>query len=332
LFRRVLLEDLETVYQQIAKGEPAVLPDKTTSFKDWSEWLHREGVNAVAAELTYWQRCLQPVQALPLDHTNSDDNGESCEFVVSLTVAETQALLQEALAAYRLQINDLLLAALVKTLAGWSGEQACLLDMEGHGREYLNAVDIDLTRTVGWFTSAFPVRLELPVGEEPEGAIKSIKEQLRQIPNKGIGYGLLRYLHKAPELCTSPVQAQISFNYLGQLDQANRVASQSADSFLKGFAADSSGIALSASNKLNYLFDINVMVVRGQLHVHWGYHEGCHQRGTIQTLADTFAMHLRELIEHCQQAGAGGYTPSDFQEVEISQSELDALLDDLEEV
>ncbi|PES28329.1 hypothetical protein CN497_25175, partial [Priestia megaterium] len=103
-------------------------------------------------------------------------------------------LLQEAPAAYRTQVNDLLLTALARVIGRWSGQASTLIQLEGHGREELFD-GVDLTRTVGWFTSLFPVRLT-PADTLGE-SIKQIKEQLRSIPNKGIGFGALRYLGDA---------------------------------------------------------------------------------------------------------------------------------------
>src|SRR6185369_504086 len=117
---------------------------------------------------------------------------------VSLSTEETQALLKEVPGIYHTQIDDVLLAAVAEGLAGWTGETACLIEMEDHGREEI--IDgVDLSRTVGWFTSIYPVLLEL--SETDAGAtLKSIKEQLRAIPQRGIGYGLLRYMSRDKEI------------------------------------------------------------------------------------------------------------------------------------
>ena len=143
---------------------------------------------------------------------------------VRLDSERTRQLLQQAPSAYRTQVNDLLLTALARVLCRWSGHESALIQLEGHGREALFD-EIDLTRTVGWFTSAYPLRLTPSNIEEAAGqgaSIKAIKEQLRAVPHKGLGYGVLRYLADEPSrqrMAELPA-APITFNYLGQFDQS----------------------------------------------------------------------------------------------------------------
>ncbi len=103
--------------------------------------------------------------------------------------------MQDVPSVYNTQINDVLLTALIQSFAQWTGERSLLVDLEGHGREDLFE-DVDLSRTVGWFTTLFPIYLQLEEVDRPGETLKSVKEQLRRIPNRGIGYGILRYLNK----------------------------------------------------------------------------------------------------------------------------------------
>jgi non-ribosomal peptide synthase protein (TIGR01720 family) len=157
---RILLEDLMTAYQQLSQGRNVQLPPKTTSFKDWAEKLAAYAQTAeLREEAPYW---LTPARArvapLPVDAAGANTAGSANTVSVALTSEETRALLQEAAQAYRTQINDLLLAALVQTCTRWTGEQTLLIELESHGREALFD-DADLSRTVGWFTAIFPVLL-----------------------------------------------------------------------------------------------------------------------------------------------------------------------------
>ncbi len=159
---------------------------------------------------------------MPTDH-GYETNQESAtqQVTVTLTKEATQALLQETLSPYRLQVNDVLLAALVKAISKWTGSDTVAIHLEGHGREEI-VEGVDLSRTVGWFTSMYPVFLHLKQKASWGEALKSVKEQLRQIPNQGIGYGILRYLSSDEETVNKLQQLpkpEISFNYLGQFDQ-----------------------------------------------------------------------------------------------------------------
>ncbi|HEY6122826.1 MAG TPA: condensation domain-containing protein, partial [Pyrinomonadaceae bacterium] len=221
----ILLEDLQTLYQQLSAGEKPSLPPKTTSFKTWAERLTAHArAGALDEELAYW---LAPVNSapprLPVDEVFGPNTVASARTLsVSLNVDETRALLQEVPVAYRTQINEVLLTALVRAFRQWTGSRSLLLDLEGHGREEIIA-GVNLSRTVGWFTTIFPVLLDCGDDESPLEALRFVKEQLRKIPNRGIGYGLLRYASGDSTIANklqSRLQADLRFNYLGQVDRA----------------------------------------------------------------------------------------------------------------
>ncbi|MBG1262687.1 amino acid adenylation domain-containing protein [Nostoc sp. BAE] len=258
---RILLEDLQTAYQQISRGEKIQLRSKTTSFKYWAERLNAYARSDTAKqELTYWQGISRTqITRIPVDYALGANTVASTRIVsVSLTPSETRALLQEVPKAYKTQINDILFTALVQTLSKWIGSDSVLLDLEGHGREDIFE-DVDLSRTVGWFTTIFPVLLELKATNNLGDAIKSIKKQLRAVPNRGIGYGVLRYLSGDAEITSqlsAMPQPEVSFNYLGQFDWGMQE-----DSFLK-LAPESMGIhhaitdGWSSIEFLNQLYDL----------------------------------------------------------------------------
>jgi amino acid adenylation domain-containing protein/non-ribosomal peptide synthase protein (TIGR01720 family) len=320
---RILLEDVTTAYQQLCRDEVIALPPKTTSFKQWARHLTEYAQSeTLAAELDYWL-AKSRVLPLPVDYPSKDNtNASTARVSVSLDAKQTQALLQEVPSAYNTQINDVLLTALVQSFARWTGSPILLLDLEGHGREELFE-DIDLSRTVGWFTTIYPVLLELnAVSNQPGEVLKYIKEQLRQIPKRGIGYGLLRYLNsKAAKRLQALPQAQVSFNYLGQFHQTF-----SAEPLL-GTAKESSGDAQSQQGYRHHLLDINGLIHEGQLLMDWSYSENIHSQATIERLAQHFITALQTLIAHCQSPEAGGYTPSDFPDVRLSQEQLERVLD-----
>jgi non-ribosomal peptide synthase protein (TIGR01720 family) len=322
---RVLLEDFQRAYGQLSRGEALGLPSKTTAFKAWAERLGAYGQSAaVRAELDYWRGVAREVAPLPRDYLAdpaANTVGSTAQVAVALSEERTQALLQEVPPVYRTQINDVLLTALVQSFARWTGEHTLLLDLEGHGREELFE-EVDLARTVGWFTTLFPVRLELGA-ESPGEALKSVKEQLRGIPQRGIGYGVLRYGHPKAEVraaLQALPQAELSFNYLGQLDQA-----LSGSLFFRP-AQESSGPPHSPRGQRPHLLEVNGFVVGGRLQLAWTYSQQVHRRATVERLAQGFLEALGALIAHCQSPEAGGFTPSDFPGATLNQENLNKFI------
>ena len=324
---RILLEDLETAYEQLSQGETVKLSAKTTSYKHWAQRLQTYAQSdKVREELDYWLSLTTPLnEVLPL--VPNGDNTVASAATVSVTLApeETQALLAEVPSAYQTQINDLLLTALAQTFQQWTGRNSLLIELEGHGREDI-LDNIDLSRTVGWFTTIFPVLLDLGTNSEPGAAIKTIKEQLRHIPQKGINYGILRYLSNNEEsrekLAKIPAEA-IKFNYLGQIDRITNNLS------LFQPATESTGNNQSLRGHRDCAIEINSAIANNRLFIDWTYSQGLHQESTVRQLAETFIEKLRSLICHCQCPDAGGYTPSDFPQMEFDADELDLLLSEL---
>src|SRR6185369_12043289 len=221
---------------------------------------------------------------------------------------------------------DILLAALVKTYARWTKGRPLLLDLEGHGREDLFD-DVELSRTVGWFTAQFPVLLQVSDSFDERDTLRYVKEHLRQIPDKGIGYGLLRYLGIDDEIADkfrNCPQAEISFNYFGQFDQ---VLSDSSPLIP---ANASTGPVRSPDSIRPHLIEITGSISGGIFHMSWIYSRNVHEKRTIEELSDSFLRDLRSLILHCSSAVGVSYTPSDFPECGVSQQALDELVVELD--
>ncbi|MCF9008041.1 non-ribosomal peptide synthase/polyketide synthase, partial [Pseudomonas carnis] len=318
---RVLLEDLQNVYRQLSEGQSVSLPAKTSALRDWAARLqayaHSESLRE---ELSLWQAQLAgPALALPVQRPQGARRNSDAETVsVRLDAERTRQLLQQAPSAYRTQVNDLLLTALARVLCRWSGQASALIQLEGHGRETLFD-DIDLTRSVGWFTSAYPLRLT-PLAEHGD-SIKAIKEQLRGVPHKGLGYGVLRYL--ADDLCKQSMaalpSAQITFNYLGQFDQ-----SFGTDALFHPLE-ESAGLAHDPDAPLPNELSIDSQVYGGELVLRWTFSRERHDQQVIRDLAEAYLGELHSLIAHCLQDDAGGLTPSDFPLARLTQVQLDAL-------
>ncbi|WP_314385526.1 non-ribosomal peptide synthetase [Pseudomonas brenneri] len=323
---RVLLEDLQNVYRQLSDGQAVSLPAKTSALRDWAARLQAYASSeSLREELSLWQQQLAgPPVELPVDRAHGSLRNRDAQTVsVRLDAERTRQLLQQAPSAYRTQVNDLLLTALARVLCRWSGHESTLIQLEGHGRETLFD-EIDLTRSVGWFTSAYPLRLTPLDIEEASGqgaSIKAIKEQLRAVPHKGLGYGVLRYL--ADSTCRQAMaalpSASITFNYLGQFDQS--FDSQALFHPLEASAGPAHDLDAPLPNALS----VDSQVYGGELVLRWTFSCERHDHQTISELAEAYLGELQSLIAHCLSDEAGGLTPSDFPLAHLTQPQLDAL-------
>ncbi|RMT06890.1 Pyoverdine sidechain peptide synthetase II, D-Asp-L-Thr component, partial [Pseudomonas savastanoi pv. phaseolicola] len=319
---RVLLEDLQQAYVALTKGQLVALAAKTTSLKHWAEQLQQYATGeTLTAERDYWLHALQgDDQPLPRDKPEGSMRNRDAAHASSwLSKDLTHKLLKVAPAAYRTQVNDLLLTALAQVLCEWSQQPSVLIQLEGHGREDLFD-DTDLSRTVGWFSSLFPVRLTPQIA--PGASLCGIKEQLRAVPNKGIGYGVLHHLGEPSfkqQLAALP-QARVTFNYLGQFDGSFN--EQQGALFVP--SADKTGTALCEDGPLGNWLSLNGQVFDGQLQLDWSFSREVYHASTIDTLARRYEQALTTLIDHCT-AGHQGVTPSDFPLARLIQTQLDGL-------
>jgi len=328
---QILFEDLETAYQHLSQGNPVELPAKTTSYKQWVESL----VEVTQSKqnqtmLGYWLAAdTQTIKKLPVKKSEKGKNteGSAQTVTVTLTVEETQHFMYDVAATYRTQANDLLLAALTAAIGRWIGPGKILIGVEGHGRE---AVDqqLDLSRTIGWFTAFYPIILPIEVVTNYGDHIKAVKEQLRRVPNNGLDYGIARYLGDKSAIIDQlkSYQPQVLFNYLGQFDQMMAPKGQ-----FKILPIHLAGMR-SGNNARSHLLDINALITKKQLSVIWTYSPHHHDSETITHVAADFIETLRAIIHHCLAPDAGGYTPSDFPEANLDQKALDDLLDEFGEV
>jgi amino acid adenylation domain-containing protein/non-ribosomal peptide synthase protein (TIGR01720 family) len=308
---RVLLEDLQQAYRH------AALPAKTSAYQQWAQQLQAHALT-LDAQLPYWQAQSMATE-LPCDNPHGGlQNRLGRILEIRLDAEHTRQLLQDAPAAYRTQVNDLLLTALVRVISRWSQQPAALIQLEGHGREDLFD-SLDLSRTVGWFTSLFPLRLQ--ADGELSSAIKAVKEQLRAVPHKGIGYGLLRYLGTPDARASLASQAapRITFNYLGQFDR------QFDEAALFVPSPQGSGQAQDPEAPLANWLTVEGQVYGGELALRWGFSSEMFDEATVQRLADDYAAELKAVIELCCATPAGQVTPSDFPLARLSQAQLDGL-------
>ncbi|WP_242311569.1 non-ribosomal peptide synthetase [Bacillus cereus group sp. BfR-BA-01331] len=306
---RILLEDLQAVYNQMKQGQGVRLPAKSTSFKEWSERLQAYSDSGISKEVQdYWnERVEKETMKIPMDYPMQETTEESIDQVTrTLGVEETHALLQEVPVTHKTRINEVLLAALGQAIVDFTNQQTVSIHLEGHGREEM-VEGIDLSRTVGWFTSIYPVHLNFQGTKTPIKGLKAVKDQLRQIPNRGVDYGILRYLKK--ELLPFYQQKpSISFNYLGQFDQV--FSKESLFMQETGFTF----LDHAPDSKPSHLIEVIGMVKDEKLHFFWIYSRKQFSRLKIQAIADGMLRHLLQLINKPTTESA--FTVSDFADAE----------------
>jgi non-ribosomal peptide synthase protein (TIGR01720 family) len=329
---RILLEDMQTAYGKIIGGTPVKLSRKTSSFKTWAEKLNEFADNpAVKAELDYWNARLSVRRKpLPVDHSDGINTVASEETVFRVLDEEyVQPLLRDVVTTHHITTQEVLSAALAKVLAEWTGDAQVLVAFEGHGREPIFD-GIDVSRTVGWFTTVYPAALGVEETGNSAELLRAVKEQLRGVPNHGIGYGLLRYL-AGDSLASGQLsrlgQPEVSFLYSGYVDEW-----QKKDSTFKR-SVEMDGPTRSPRQMRRYLLGVDVVANDGALQVSWRYSGNIYRRRTVEMLAEKYVAALKELIAFAlSHSEAVLYAPSDFPEANLSQQELDDIVTELNDL
>jgi microcystin synthetase protein McyA len=231
----------------------------------------------------------------------------------------TSSLLQQAPVRYPIQVQELLLAALLQSVCAWSGQAALRLSLESHGRE-LDQAGLDVSRTVGWFTALYPLVLELPAPATAEALLRGVKQALRSVPRQGVGYGLLRYLSPDAAL-RAALQAQplpeLCFNYLGQFTaRPGQVGPFRAQ-------WERSGLERSWRDRRPHLLEVTALVSEGELQVQWHYDPRLHSQAEVARLAQAMLDHLERLLAYCLTPTASGFSPADFPLIDLDQEEID---------
>jgi amino acid adenylation domain-containing protein/non-ribosomal peptide synthase protein (TIGR01720 family) len=288
---RILLADLATAYRQAAHGDPIDLGRRTSSFRDWSTRLvEHTASGGFDGELDQWLDVSTVEQA-------AGGSGPKAELSVRLDRADTDALLRAAPAAYRTRINDVLLVALADAVTRWTGADRVTVDLEGHGREELFD-DIDVSRTVGWFTSVHPVMITAPDADQPwRQRVRAVRRQLRAIPDNGIGFGALRHLGP-PDVRArlADTRAPIAFNYLGQWDSGDGEPDGLLRAVHGGIGREDPGL-----DPGDHLIEVAGGAQDGELVFSWLYRPGRVDDTVVRTVADDFLTALRAIAADCRR-------------------------------
>ncbi|MGV4982340.1 amino acid adenylation domain-containing protein [Streptomyces sp. NRAIS4] len=341
---RILLPDLATAWQAAARGTTAQLPATGTAFRTWARHLVTEATSERrGAELGLWRDLLTaptpPVALRPLDPAE-DTAATARSLTLTLPAEDTEPLLTTVPAAFHAKVDDVLLTAFALAVADWRARRglgdggAVLLDLEGHGRESGDS-GADLSRTIGWFTTLYPVRLDpgaldrheaLSGGPAAGTAVKRIKEQLRALPDGGQGYGLLRHLNPetATELAALPTPA-LGFNYLGRFQETGATAGH----WNAAPDAESLGDGIDPGLPLAHAVEVNSLTLDGPsgpvLRATWTWPGALLDEDAVRDLGQSWFRALKALATHAEGPDAGGRTPSDLSLVSLNQAQIDRL-------
>jgi len=321
---RILLTDLLTAYQQAESGQTITLPAKTTAFGHWTNHL-KEQVHTFESDYAYWEESCNSSSPFPVDQPSEENTvADTHEVVASLNADETTAF-----KALKEPANAVLLTALAQTLKQWSQRDALTIDdtltidIEGHGRRVWDDA-LDLSRTVGWFTALYPLRLSLLSTSLTE-QLAQVKQQLDQVPNSGVSYGVLRTqlgkeenVHESSQVLNSP--AQISFNYLGELTLPDT-------SVVMELAPEPVTALKSPQSERRYLLEIVALIQDGQLQIRWRYSERQYYQQTIEQLSKRFCGNLRSLI--AEISSLQSVSPTKFAAARVDSGQLNKLMNKL---
>ena len=315
---RILVED----YLHLCAG--TVVPAQVTPFRSWAQQLASDGQvfkDEVLAQTGYWSRVIETIPAsIPFDLTRRPSR-RTAILSRGLSAAATSALIREVPAAYNIRINDILISALVRTFSDWRASPDIAINLEGHGRESV-LEGVDVSRTVGWFTSVFPVCLHDPKNDLGS-LIQATKRTLANIPQRGVGYGLLRYLFNEPRVIPA-AEPMVQFNYLGQWDN---VSFGDPDVSMPSAQVLSlvDQVSIDPRNGRQHALEIEARIAQGRFEIDWYYDDGILTPQEAEDLATRYVGALGEIIDHCT-AGAVVRVPGDYPDVELTEDELQSLV------
>ena len=338
---RILFEDFESGYRQAERDEPVVFPDKTDAYRDWAERLQTYATSeALLRQLPYWEEVeSQPYAALAPDLQSEETPRykDARAVYMELAPSYTEQLLGGVHEAYHTEINDLLCTALAQAFKQWRGLDGILVNVEGHGRESI-IEQFNINRTIGWFTSQFPVALSAAGTDDPGKAIIATKEMLRRIPERGIGYGILRYLTPDENKTGYRIgmDPPVNFNYLGQFESQAEDQRFQVKAMKLGDPKSVMELGRTLSDNMEMPVKINIEgeIRDGRLVLCFGYNQTQYTEEAIGELAEHYRHELIRLVEHCAGTEQARHTPSDFKHADLSEGDLDdlqSLIDEIEE-
>ncbi|TES55745.1 amino acid adenylation domain-containing protein [Halalkalibacterium halodurans] len=302
---RILLEDLLRLYRQALQSKQLDIPERTSSFKDWSYTLSTYAQQHISHdEQEYWEKKASIEYKLPVDFRNDSNNTEGSLDKITLTFTreETESLTRTLHTTLGAKAHEILIAALMISLQQWSDTRQIKIDIEGHGRENIDPT-INLSKTVGWFTTLFPVTVNFDQQYSVLQKVQRAVQELRSIPMNGIGYGLLKYMSGS---ILNERPADVSFNYLGHIHTELHTDAP----FM--MSSESIEPLRHAEAKRTYLLDIEGGIFDGQLKLDWMFSKNVHQKSTMINLTNEFNQVIKECVSIGQQLKGYKHLPKDF--------------------
>nr|WP_314464357.1 non-ribosomal peptide synthetase [uncultured Clostridium sp.] len=313
---RILIDDFENLYNKETENDDFTLLPKTDSYKDYADALQRYAHSPqLLKETGFWKSNAKQSGAFLPKKMSASGNyyGESETISTLLDKHVTETLLMNTNHAFQTNIDDILITALSKTIKKLTGSNQIKLDLESHGRE-IPIESLDVSRTIGWFTSIYPVVIniedDLSMGEE----IITVKEHLRKVPQKGIGYGILKYLNEDVEFENERI-SPILFNYLGEFHQSE---GKGGFSYLWNKTNNNVGKRFLRSNSI----EINLMILNKELQINTTFHRGEYDRDTINQFNEAFKNNIGEISRYCSGRKYTEKTPSDYGDTSITLEQL----------
>ncbi|MDP4176607.1 MAG: condensation domain-containing protein, partial [Bacteroidota bacterium] len=323
---QILRGDLLLLYKQLKEKKELKLPSKTTSYKKWSEELSEYAqYEQIKSQMDFWlNRPFGKISNLIKDMESSDFRERNYSVVNTELDEENTDLLQKQLAQSGFGIMDVMLTALLMSFSRWTGKRSLLLELESHGREPFND-KIDISRTIGWFTSVYPLLLDMGKAITTIDILNLVKEQYGSIPLHGIGFGLLKYLSSESEIREKfhrIPQPEISFNYMGQ----NITQTQKGQESILSEAKENKSSDRSLSNRALHLIDINGAIYNDKLRLEWSYNSKMFFTDTIKQLGENFLAELKKIISELNTKDASKSTSLAFQPSGVKKEDLNKII------
>lgn len=304
---RVLIHDLNMALENCKNEKEIKLSEKTASFIEWAEALNQyAGSEQLQKQLPYWEKVVE--ESLQSEFSYVDENPEFIEVDITLDEEETDVALYGCHKTFDTKPQELFLTALGAAMHEQFGKDAVIVFLEGHGREAITA-DISVENTVGWFTSIYPVCI--PCGTNNAKCITSIKEMLRQVPDGGIGYGLIKEQLRS-------IRPQIYFNYLGEMDNENEMKI-------------GIGNNIAQENRMPYLLSFNGYVIEKQLTFTITMNSNWLDKSSIEAFSDLYRKKINEIAKYCSNEENGADAPINLEGFELEQDDLDTILSMIQE-